>query len=112
MKRSLRVMGQPGDVPAAEPEVLRVGSRTVIVRDTGTGSEARRFAEWMVGAGAQVATSDRVDDALRILIGADATAARRTRDEASEAKPDFVLGSARRAFAERLVESIDETRGR
>ena len=110
MKRSLQVMGQPGSVPAAEPEVLRVGSTTVIVRDTGTGSEARRFAGWMIGAGAQAATPDRVDGALRVVIGADAGAARDSHQEASEATPDFVLGSARRAFAERLVQSIDQTR--
>ncbi len=107
MKRALQVVGQDADAPPAEPEVLRVGETVVLVEDSGDGAASRRFAAWMRDAGARRAGDAKPDEALRIRI--DVTAgARHDTDEA----PDFVLGSARPAFARHLVARLERASGR
>ena len=104
MKRALQVVGQDTDAPPAEPEALRVGETVVLVEDSGDGAASRRFATWMRDAGARAAGDAQPDKALRIRIDVIA-GTRRDTDEA----PDFVLGSARPAFARHLVARLERT---
>ena len=98
MKRSLHVVGQESEVTPSEPERVRVGARTVIIEDGGNGAAARRVADWMVDAGATRGSKDSEAGALRVVI----RGGPRSADPDLEADADFVLGSARPAFARHL----------
>ena len=99
MKRSLHVVGQESEVTPSEPAHVRVGARTVVIEEAGNGAAARRLADWMVDAGATRVSEDVDAGALRIVI----RGGPRSADSDLEADADFVLGSARPAFARRLV---------
>ncbi len=98
MKRALQVVGQNAELPRAEPEVLIAGQRVVVIEDSGDGAASRHFATCMVDAGAQRVENAELSHALRIWIEANAPAGRDVEHE-----PDFILGSARPAFARHLV---------
>ena len=109
MKRSLDIVGQDASSAPAEPEVLRVGESTVVIQTPGPGPVARRLAEAMIEAGAVRAADGgdvaRERDIIRIVIR-NARPTNVATEEAMEADADFVLGSARPAFARHLVDAL------
>jgi hypothetical protein len=106
LKRSLQVIGQSTDADPSEPEVLQVGDRLVTIRAVGSGSarvSAARFASFMLEAGGERSTHATGGDSLSIVI--------REGPQSSsdgEADADYVLGSARPAFARCLVEALEQ----
>jgi hypothetical protein len=107
LKRSLHVIGQGSNDDLGEPEVVKVGHRQVTIQAIGSapssGSSAARFATFMLDAGAERATPANGRDSVSIVIRDGAPAAS---DHDLEAEADYVLGSARPAFARWLVEAL------
>lgn len=111
LKRSLEVLVELEGEPVPPPQVLRAGDTRVTVMDAGDGSASRRLASCLVDAGATPLEVERETDAhleqIRIVIRAAArTADARRRSTALEATADLILGSARPAFARRLVDGL------
>lgn len=111
MRRSLEVLVESDGDLIAPPQILRARDTTLAVFDEGDGSAAIRLASCMTEVGAtQVDTGPEVEanlPAIRIVIRARAlTAEARKRAVALEAAADVLLGSARPAFAKRLVEAL------
>jgi len=109
LKRSLEVIGQATEGAPADPEALRVGQTTVWVEDSSAGAEARKLASAMIEAGATEVADPGPDAGLRISILTSGAGRPRTRDEDLASHADFVLGSARPAFARHLVAMLRDT---
>ena len=108
MKRALHILGEPRDAVAAEPEVVRIGTRVVTIEDAHDGTRARQLAEQMMAAGAErgaSADADRADFRIAVRSTPESNEAR-LREEVLEETADLVLGSARPAFARRFAEAL------
>lgn len=112
MRRSLDIVGQDSSSAPTEPEVLRVGESTVVIQTSGPGPVARGFAEAMIEAGAvraavsgDVGDVARGRDSIRIVIR-NPRSTNVGAEEAMEADADFVLATARPAFARHLVDAL------
>ena len=108
LKRSLEVLVEPDGERIAPPRVLCAGDTLLTVIDEGDGTASSRLASFLVEAGATLHDPGRAPqtnlDGLRIVIRAPAlTVDGRHRAAALEAGAEVVLGSARPAFAARLV---------
>jgi hypothetical protein len=101
LKRSLRIVGDPEDLPVQVPQAVAIGERLVSIADTGDGRSGLRFVDLLVDGGA--ARIDSASDAkidMRVVIrGAPQTPAARFRAEAIEEAADVVLGAPRPVFA-------------
>ncbi len=111
MKRSLELLVEPGGERIVSPRVLRAGDTTLTVIDAGDGSASRRLASWLAEAGAIPLDAESQGEGnleeIRIVIRAPTlTVDARRRAAAVEAGADVVLGSARPAFARRLVGTL------
>jgi 3-hydroxyisobutyrate dehydrogenase-like beta-hydroxyacid dehydrogenase len=105
LKRPLRVLGDDVAPNPMPPLLARVGKRLVSVADTGDGTAARRFADELLAAGAELTAPEgnpQPDDRIVIRATAEPVEAR-LRAEALEETADVVLGSVRPAFAARFV---------
>lgn len=98
-------MGQSTQADLGEPEVLQVGDQIVTIRTVGSNSagvSAARFASFMLEAGGERSTREAGQDSLSIVIREGAPTSSDGEDHA-----DYVLGSARPAFARYLVEALE-----
>ena len=111
MKRSLEVLVEPNKEMIVPPRVLRAGDTTLMVFDEGDGTASSRLASWLAESGATPLDAELEikanPEGIRIVIRATAvTAEARKRAAALESAADVVLGSARPAFAKRLLETL------
>lgn len=108
MKRTLRVVGTPVDVDAAEASRVEVGIVVVSIADAHDGTEAARFARFLVDAGAKPAPANLEGRReYRIVIRSTPESPEaHVRAEVLEESADIVLGSARAAFASAFVEAF------
>ncbi|MDH3624215.1 MAG: hypothetical protein OES69_19260 [Myxococcales bacterium] len=111
MRRSLEVLGASDGDQAPPPQALRAADTTLIIVDEGDGSASSQLVSCMEEAGAtQLGAEPEAKanpGAIRIVIRArGSTIEARKRSALLEAAADVVLGSARPAFARRLVEVL------
>jgi hypothetical protein len=114
LKRALPIVDEALDPQPPEPLVVRIGTERIAVSDGHDGAEARRFANWLLEHGGVEASESQDGPTLRIVIRSHGTSREaRLRAEVLEESADFVLGSARPAFARLLVEyACRQTPGR
>jgi hypothetical protein len=110
VKRALPVLDEEADLLDRAPAptfVVRLGDAIVRVGDTGDGEAAWRFATFLVDAGGTRLDSSAADATMAVVIrSASESAQTHARADALEREADFVLGSARAAFAERLASAL------
>jgi len=111
LKRSLEVLVEPDGERIAPPRILRAGDTLLTIIDEGDGGASNRLAFSLAEAGATPLEAGLEAEAnlegMRIVIRAPAlTVDARHRAVALEAAADVVLGSARPAFARRLVQVL------